>query len=320
MMENEKHPPRLAIVIPCYNEEAVLSTTVSVVKQLLENLIIQDKIAKNSFIYFIDDGSVDKTWEIIKNLNLHDHMIKGLKLSKNHGHQNALLAGLLQVKETVDCAISIDADLQDDVTVISKMIMHYRNGHDVVYGVRDSRATDGFLKRKTALLFYRLMEWSDSELIYNHADFRLLSQRALMALSRFEESALFLRGIVPKIGFSSEKVYYDRLRRVEGKSKYTPIKTLALAWNGLTSFSIIPLRIILIIGFLLFLISVVMIGCVIYDKIFLFTVPGWASIMIPIFLMGGVQLLSIGVIGEYLAKIFIEVKRRPRFIIDTEVV
>lgn len=315
----DKKIPRLAIVIPCYNEQAVLPQTFNQLLHVLTDLIEKNKISADSFLYCVDDGSKDDTWAIISREHHNYSAIKGLKLSGNVGHQNALLAGLMRVKDKVDCAISIDADLQDDVSVIAAMIDDFSRGSDIVYGVRQRRNTDTFFKRVTATLFYKMMKKSGSSVIENHADFRLLSQRALIHLSQFEERNLFLRGLIPLMGFQASQVQYDRSERLLGETKYTLKKMIALAWNGVTSYTHIPLQFILIMGVVSFFFSLMLIVWVFFAKIFSQTVPGWSSIMIPQCFMGGVQLLSIGILGDYIAKIYLEVKRRPRYMEDMEI-
>lgn len=310
--------PRLAVIIPCYNEQSVLPDSLNKLLTLLNELISKKQIRADSFLYCVDDGSTDTTWEIILNRHNVDPYIKGLRLGKNAGHQNALLAGLLNIKDKVDCAITIDADLQDDINVIKNMLDHFKQGSDIVYGVRQSREKDTFFKRYTALAFYTLMKRSGSEIIFNHAEFRLLSHKALQQLSQFEEHNIFLRGIITLIGFKTSEVYYDRGPRLLGETKYSLRKMIRLAWDGMISFSHVPLNFILIVGIISFILSLGLMGFVIIAKIFAHTVPGWASIMVPLCFIGGIQLLSIGIIGEYLAKIYLEVKRRPRFIKDME--
>jgi glycosyltransferase involved in cell wall biosynthesis len=310
--------PCLAIVIPCYNEQAVLPETLNKLLPILNELINKNKITPDSFLYCVDDRSTDETWEIIHRAHCVNPTIKGLRLSKNVGHQNALLAGLLNIKKLVACAITIDADLQDDIHCIETMIDHYTAGSDIVYGIRQSRHTDTWFKRLTAVWFYKIMKQAGSELVSNHADFRLLSQRSIEQLSRFKERNLFLRGIVTLIGFRASSVYYDRTNRLHGKTKYSLRKMIALAWNGVIAFSHMPLHFILLSGIASFTFSIGMSVWVVFAKLFAHTVPGWSSLMIPLCFMGGIQLLSIGILGEYLAKIYLEVKRRPRFIKDTE--
>lgn len=310
--------PRLAIVIPCFNEQSVLPNTLEKLLAITQDLIGKNQITSDSFLYCVDDGSYDETWSIIADAHLHNPMVKGLRLSRNVGHQNALLAGLLSIKKKVDCTISIDADLQDDISVIKNMIEHYQKGSDIVYGVRKSRQKDTLFKRLTAIIFYKVMQRSGANILFNHADFRLLSSRTLDQLNQFKERNLFLRGIFPLIGFRSSQVYYDRTNRLLGESKYTIRKMVSLAWDGITSFSHAPLNFILTFGVISFISSLVLAAWALSAKLFSHAVPGWASIMIPLCFMGGVQLLSIGILGEYIAKIYLEVKRRPRYIKDTE--
>jgi glycosyltransferase involved in cell wall biosynthesis len=312
------HLPRLAIIVPCYNEQLILPGSLSKLLDLLTRLIQKRQIREDSFLYCVDDGSQDQTWEIIFNKHSTDARVKGLRLSRNTGHQNALLAGLLNVQDQIDCAVTIDADLQDDPNAIEEMLQHFQEGSEIVYGVRISRKTDGFFKRLTALAFYKLMKYSGAETVFNHADFRLLSRRTIEQLSHFKESNLFLRGIFTLIGFKTSKVYYDRGDRALGETKYTFRKMFSLAWEGLTSFSQAPLEFILISGALSFFVSIGLALWVLWSKIFAHPVSGWASIMVPLCFIGGIQLLSIGIIGEYLAKIYLEVKSRPRYIKDIE--
>ncbi len=316
---NNNNPPKLAIVIPCYNEEAVLAYTLDHLRQYLQTLIDNHKITPDSFLYCVDDGSNDQTWSIITTQHQQFPNIKGLKLTKNVGHQNALLAGLLSIKNKIDCVISIDADLQDDVSAMEAMLDQLKAGYDIVYGVRTSRQKDSFFKRVTALTFYHIMKKSGADIVHNHADFRLLSQRVIASLNQYKERNLFLRGIFPLMGYRSTQVYYERHERLLGQSKYTLKKMIMLAWDGITSFSHIPLSLILALGVMSFFLSIVMMIWIFCAKIFTSSaVPGWASIMIPLCFMGGIQLLSIGIIGEYMAKVYLEVKRRPRFIKETE--
>jgi glycosyltransferase involved in cell wall biosynthesis len=306
--------PLLAIVVPCYNEGQVLPETIRVLDDLITGLTERGKIASGSFLYFVDDGSRDDSWQILSDAHHGNPRVKGLKLAGNAGHQHALLAGLLAVHDRVDCAISLDADLQDDVRIIEKMIDSYGNGHEIVYGVRRRRSADGFFKRHSALAFYRLMRLSGINLIHNHSDFRLLGKQSLRGLSQFGESSLFLRGIIPQMGYSSESIPYDRLPRMGGESKYPLRKMISLAWNAVCSFSVVPLRLISLAGALIFLFSFTMSLWVLFTKFFGNAVHGWASTLLPIYFLGGIQLLAIGVLGEYLGKIYLEVKRRPRFI------
>ena len=304
------------LVLPCYNEEAVLHETSSRLKVKMNQLISENKISKDSRVTFVDDGSKDNTWSIIEELKESDELFAGVKLSRNRGHQNALLAGLMTVKDYCDAAISLDADLQDDINVIDKFIDRFIEGCDVVYGVRSDRKTDTVFKRTTAQGFYKVMKLLGVDIVYNHADYRLMSKRALDALEEFEEVNLFLRGIVPLIGYKSDVVLYERNERFAGESKYPLKKMLSFAFEGITSFSVKPIKLILDIGIimfttsLLFLIYFIALWCL--GK----TVEGWATIVVSIWMLGGVQLLCLGVIGEYIGKIYIETKKRPKFIID----
>lgn len=304
------------LVLPCYNEEAVLHETSSRLKVKMNQLISENKISKDSRVTFVDDGSKDNTWSIIEELKESDELFAGIKLSRNRGHQNALLAGLMTVKDYCDAAISLDADLQDDINVIDKFIDRFIDGCDVVYGVRSDRKTDTVSKRTTAQGFYKVMKLLGVDIVYNHADYRLMSKRALDALEEFEEVNLFLRGIVPLIGYKSDVVLYERNERFAGESKYPLKKMLSFAFEGITSFSVKPIKLILDIGIimfttsLLFLIYFIALWCL--GK----TVEGWATIVVSIWMLGGVQLLCLGVIGEYIGKIYIETKKRPKFIID----
>jgi len=305
----------LSIVVPCYNEEAVLPATISQLIRLLGDLVENDLVDSGSHVIFVDDGSSDRTWQIIQEASVDSQAIHGIKLSRNRGHQNALLAGLLDAKG--DAAISVDADLQDDLGAIEKMILAHRQGSDIVFGVRKSRDTDTFFKRFTAEGYYRLLERFGVEVVFNHADYRLLSRRAIEALREFNEVNLFLRGIIPQLGFPSSIVYYDRAERFAGESKYPLKKMLALAWQGITSFSTVPLRLITALGFLISLASFGITLWALFIRLFSDqAVPGWTSTVVPIYLLGGIQLLCIGIIGEYLAKIYMETKRRPHFFIE----
>ena len=307
---------KLCLVIPCYNEEEVLSETAARLFEKYEKLIHNGSISPDSRICFVDDGSKDKTWELIEKLDSENDIFCGIKLSRNRGHQNALLAGLMTVKDKFDAVISMDADLQDDIDAIDKMIDSFKAGNDIVYGVRSSRKKDSFFKRTTAQLFYKLMRLMGAETVYNHADFRLMSRRALDALGDFEEVNLYLRGIVPLIGFPSDTVYYERNERFAGKSKYPFKKMLSFAFEGITSLSIRPISLIIRLGVLM---SIFGLGILIYALVQHFldhTTAGWTSIMASIWVIGGIQLLAIGIIGKYIGKIYLETKHRPRFIIE----
>ena len=307
---------KLCMVIPCYNEEKVLLETAARLSEKYDKLIFDGKISSDSRIVFVDDGSKDQTWAIISRLSKENVYFEGLKLSRNRGHQNALLAGLLTVKDKFDAVISMDADLQDDINAIDKMIESYSDGNDIVYGVRSSRRKDSCFKRWTAQGFYKVMKWMGAETVYNHADFRLMSRRALDALAEFSEVNLFLRGMVPLIGFKSDTVYYERSKRFAGKSKYPFRKMLSFAFEGITSLSIRPIDLIIRLGILLCAVGV---GILIYALIQHFlghTTAGWTSLMASIWTLGGIQLSAIGVIGKYIGKIYLETKHRPRYIIE----
>ncbi|QNF27940.1 MULTISPECIES: glycosyltransferase family 2 protein [Metabacillus] len=310
--------PILTIVVPCYNEEDVLSETVNQLNEVLNNLIEEKLIAGQSKILFVDDGSKDKTWSIIYKESLKNNRVHGLKLARNVGHQNALLAGLVAGKTSSDCVVSIDADLQDDVNVIREFILKFKEGFDIVYGVRGKRDTDHVLKRTTAEAFYTMMQKLDVNLIYNHADYRLMSKRAIGELEKFEEVNLFLRGIVPLIGFPSTSVYYDRKERFAGETKYPLKKMLSFAFEGITSFSVTPIRFVLLVGFLSFFTSLLFGSYFITLKFIGETETGWTSLITSIWLIGGLQLIAIGLIGEYIGKIYKESKRRPKYIVDID--
>lgn len=310
--------PSLAIVVPCYNEEEMLPKTIQELRSLLDGLIKKQKISAASKVYFVDDGSKDGTWRILKVAAEADSAVAAIKLSRNKGHQNALYAGLCATTE--DVVVSIDADLQDDPENIERMVDEYGKGSDVVYGVRSERKTDTFFKRFTAEGYYTFMRKMGVDLVFNHADFRLMSRRALDALREYRESNLFLRGIVREVGFSSSAVEYERKAREAGESKYPLRKMLSFAWNGIVSFSTVPLRIITIVGILASLISFALILWVLATRLFTENaVPGWASILLPLLFIGSIQLLCLGVIGEYLAKLYAEAKRRPKYHISEAV-
>ena len=307
---------RLAIVVPCYNEEAVFDDTNIALTLLLKDLIEKKKINSKSFILYVNDGSNDDTWQLIKEAYNESKYVHGLSLAGNKGHQNALFAGLMYAKDEADFTISIDADLQDDIFAIEEMIDKYNDGIDIVYGVRNDRTKDSFFKRFTAESFYKLMKFLDPKTINNHADFRLLSKRVLEELSLYSESHLFLRGIVTELGFKSDYVYYERKARLKGESKYPLSKMLQLAFNGITSFSDKPLKLILYIGLAAIIFSILLI---IYSLIRHFsgqTITGWTSMFASIWFIGGVQLVCLGIIGQYLGKTYIETKKRPRYYID----
>ncbi len=305
----------LYIVVPCYNEEEVLPETSRRLKEKMEALVAAGTVSEGSRILFVNDGSRDRTWEIISALHAADPVFSGVDLTRNRGHQNALLAGLMTAKDRCNMAISMDADLQDDVDAVDKMIEEYHAGCDIVYGVRSSRKKDTFFKRFTAEGFYRVMNLLGAETVFNHADYRLMSRRALEGLSRFKEANLFLRGMVPMIGYRSGTVEYERGERFAGESKYPLKKMLAFAMEGITSLSVKPLRMITGLGALIFLIAAVMLAYSVYRWAVGDTVLGWASLMCSVWAIGGLILLSLGVIGEYIGKIYLETKGRPRFLI-----
>lgn len=307
---------KLAIVVPCYNEEEVLQLASETLRGVLDTLIQKEKIAEDSFILFVNDGSRDRTWELIEKEHETHSQVRGLKLAGNVGHQNALTAGLLTAMDMCDITVSIDADLQDDVAVIEEMVDKFHEGKDIVYGVRSSRNTDSFLKRSTAQGFYRFMSLMGVKTVYNHADFRLMSRRAVEQFSRYGESNLFLRGMVPLIGYETDSVYYERRERAAGKSKYPLKKMIALAFNGITSFSIKPISLITVLGIIMVIGSIF---AAVYALISYFTgnvVQGWTSLILSIWFIGGVQLLAIGLVGQYIGKIYMEVKHRPRYNIE----
>ncbi len=306
----------LYIVVPCYNEEEVLPETSKRLTEKLSSLIGAGKISPESRILFVDDGSRDRTWSMIEGYSRENPRINGVKLSRNKGHQNALLAGLMTAREHCGMAVSMDADLQDDVNAIDRMVDDYLGGSDVVYGVRSSRKTDTFFKRSTAQGYYKFMKALGVDLVYNHADFRLMSRRALDGLAQFKEVNLFLRGIVPLIGYRYSIVEYERGERFAGESKYPLKKMLAFAFDGITSFSVKPIRMITTLGVVIFIISLLMLVYSLVANIFQFTVRGWTSLMCSIWMLGGIQLLSLGIIGEYIGKIYFEAKARPKYLIE----
>ena len=308
---------RLALVVPCYNEEAVLEISAKELKRVLEDLIGKEKIAKDSFILFVNDGSKDRTWELIEKEHQASSLVYGLKLAGNVGHQFALTAGLLAAKDLCDIAVSIDADLQDDTAVIEEMVDLYHEGKDIVYGVRNDRKKDSWFKRTTAQGFYKVMAAMGVKTVYNHADFRLMSKRALEYFSKFEETNLFLRGMVPLIGYETDCVYYERKERVAGESKYPLKKMLSLAWNGITSFSVKPISLITGLGVLIIILSICAAIYAFLSYFFGTVEPGWTSLILSIWFLGGVQLIAIGMIGQYIGKIYIEVKHRPRYNVET---
>lgn len=304
------------LVIPCYNEEQVLIEAANRLKNKINKLKELRKIDVNSKIVFVDDGSKDNTWSIIENLHNKDELFLGIKLSRNRGHQNALLAGLMTVKYYCDAVISLDADLQDDIDAIDEFIEKFYLGNDIVYGVRSSREKDTFFKRTTAQGFYKIMNGLGVDIIYNHADYRLMSKRALFELENFKEVNLFLRGIIPLIGYKYDVVLYERNERFAGESKYPLKKMLSFAFQGITSFSIKPIRLVLAVGIVMFITSLIALIYSLLVWVLNKTIQGWTTLVISIWMLGGIQLLCLGIIGEYIGKIYIETKQRPKFIID----
>ena len=310
-----KKEPILYMVIPCYNEEEVLEETTRQLKVIMEGLIEDKKISKKSKVMYVNDGSKDRTWEIIQEIHKKEPLFTGITLSRNRGHQNALLGGLMTAKNYADIIISMDADLQDDIHAIEEMIEKYKEGAEIVYGVRSARKKDTFFKRVTAEGFYKFMKVLGVDCVYNHADYRLTSKRVLEEFSNFKEVNLFLRGMFPLVGFKSDIVYYERNERFAGESKYPLKKMLNFAWDGITSFSVKPLRFICTLGFIILFVSI---GIMIYSLVRFLTgntVSGWTFLSISIWFIGGIQMISIGIIGEYIGKMYSETKARPRYII-----
>lgn len=306
----------LYLVIPCYNEEEALPATSARLREKMHSLISETKIDERSRVIFVNDGSKDKTWDLIEELHQEDKLFGGINLSRNRGHQNALLAGLLTVREYADMVISMDADLQDDIDAVDEMIDKYKKGIDIVYGVRSSRDKDTFFKKATAEGYYKMMNHLGGDMVFNHADYRLMSKRAIDGLAQYGEVNLFLRGIVPMIGYPTDVVYYERGKRVAGESKYPFGRMLSLAVEGITSLSTKPIRMITFLGFFIFLVSI---GMLIYSFVRHFmgaTIVGWTTLMVSVWAIGGLILLSLGVVGEYIGKIYLETKARPRFIIE----
>lgn len=307
---------KLYLVIPCYNEQEVLHETEHRLTVKLNRMISDGLISDESRMVFVDDGSKDSTWNIIKDMHEKNGLVLGIKSSRNRGHQNTLLAGLMTVKDECDMAISMDADLQDDIEVLDEFVKKYYDGCEIVYGVRSARKTDTFFKKFTAEGFYKVMKWMGADIVFNHADYRLMSSRALNELAKYKEVNLFLRGIVPMIGFKTDVVMYERHERFAGESKYPLKKMLAFAMDGITSLSIKPIRFITSLGVILFAFSVILLIYFIVGYFLGRTAPGWATIVVSIWGIGGLQLLAIGVIGEYIGKIYMETKERPRYIIE----
>ena len=308
--------PVLYMIIPCYNEEEVLPITSGMFLQKMEELEEKGLVSPDSKILFINDGSKDKTWEIIEELSRKDRHFMGISQSRNRGHQNAVLAGLMEAKDRCDITISIDCDGQDDINAMDEMVKEYLNGCEVVYGVRSKRDTDTFFKRFTAESFYKLMNWLGAEVVFNHADYRLISSKVLKEFQNFKEVNIFLRGMIPLVGFKSTSVYYERHERIAGESHYPLSKMLALAFNGITSLSVKPLRMIITLGFLISILSFIGVIWSVVVSLLGHSVAGWASIVSMVCFIGGIQLLCLGVIGEYIGKIYLEVKARPRYIIS----
>ncbi len=308
--------PILYIIVPCYDEEQVLPITSKLFLEELTSLVQSKKINEQSRVLFVNDGSKDSTWEIISDLANQNEHYTGISLSKNRGHQNALLAGLMEAKDKCDITISIDCDGQDDVSAMEAMVDEYLDGCEVVYGVRSKREKDSLFKRFTARAFYKIMNWMGAEIVFNHADYRLVSSRVLQEFSNFKEVNLFLRGMIPLVGFKSTSVYYERAERIAGESHYTFKKMVSLAVDGITSFSIKPIRLITAFGCIVAVLSFVGIIWAVVSSFMGHTVAGWASIICIVCFMGGIQLLCLGVIGEYIGKIYLETKSRPRYIIS----
>ena len=308
--------PILYIVIPCYNEEEVLPVTSGMFRDEIRDLIAKDKISSESRVLFVDDGSRDSTWQIISSLALEDPVFTGIRQSRNRGHQSSVLAGLMEAKDRADIVISIDCDGQDDVTAMEDMVDAYADGCDIVYGIRSNRASDTFFKRSSAQLYYKLLNAMGAEVVYNHADYRLTSSKVLQEFANFKEVNLYLRGMFPLVGFKSTSVYYEKHERLAGTSHYSLAKMLGLAFDGITSLSIKPIRMIAAIGAIMSFLSFIGIIWAVVDRFMGNTVPGWASTVVIIFLTCGLQMLSLGVIGEYIGKIYMESKHRPRYIIS----
>lgn len=309
--------PVLSIVVPCYNEQDVFALCLNELSSRINEMIHKGKIDRKSNIVFVDDGSKDNTWMLIEQASLSNHHVKGVKLSRNKGHQTALMAGLSSCAKS-DVTVSIDADLQDDTSVIEKMIDCYHSGNDIVYGVRNDRTSDSLFKKITAEAFYKVMTKLGVNQVENHADFRLLSRRALYSLLQYKEQNLYIRGLIPLIGYPSDKVYYSRHERAAGESKYPLRKMLALALEGITSFSVTPLRIVTALGFIISILSTVGVFYTLMQYFLGHTVSGWASMILAILFIGGVQMLCLGIIGEYVGKIYMESKKRPKFFIEKE--
>jgi polyisoprenyl-phosphate glycosyltransferase len=310
---------KLLLVLPCYNEEEILHISDQKLNIYFDDLVKREVIATDSKICYVNDGSKDKTWQIIEQISQINPRVLGVKLSKNYGHQNALMAGLFEFMDQFDCYISIDADLQDDINAIEAMMVKHTEGAAVVYGVRDDRSSDSFFKRFTAELFYKIMQRLGVPVVFNHADFRLIDNRVLKEFEKYNEVNLFIRGIIPTIGFKSDKVFYKRLEREAGESKYPLKKMMIFAWNGITSFSTVPMRFVLWFGVINFIVAISIGIYVLASNLMGFTVSGWTSIVLPMAFFSGSNMIAIGLIGEYIGKIYEEVKARPRFIVEKKI-
>jgi polyisoprenyl-phosphate glycosyltransferase len=316
---NNKDNKRLALIIPCMDEQEVLQKTNSELLALLNKLIDKNLINSNSYIYYVDDGSSDDSWSIIKKLSKNNKRVRGLKLSKNFGHQNALLAGLTMASDNCDFSISIDADLQQDINAIPEMIVKHYSGAEIVFGVRNNRSGDSLFKKNTGDIYTMFINYLGGNLVKGHADFRLMGKKSIRALLQYSENNIFIRGIVPGMGFKSSIVKFEQKDRIAGKTKYTTLKMFQLAYKGLTSITIVPLRFLIILGSVSFILSFCYVTYVLYTKyIAELAVPGWASIVLPIWIFSSLQLLSIGLLGEYISRIFLDIKKRPRFILEDE--
>ena len=321
MGEADSYPPsapRLAIVVPCYDEAPTLEESAGRLCDLLERLVRDGSVHADSFVYFVDDGSRDATWAAISRLHQTDSRVRGLKLSRNFGHQEAQLAGLMSVRKRVDCAVTIDADLQQDLEAIPQFLRAFSGGAEIVFGVRKDRRSDGALKKLTALGFYALMKGMGVGTIPNHADYRLVGRKALEALSHYRESNLFLRGIFADLGFQTERVHFDVTERTRGSSKYTARRMISLALSGIASFSVVPLRLVALSGLVIWLLSLTMVAYIVLIFLSGEAVPGWASTVVPIYFLGGLQLLALGIVGEYVGRLYKEAKGRPRYLEDLE--
>ncbi len=316
MKKNTKKEKTLYIVIPCYNEEEVLNETTKRLDEKMKKLIKDKKISDDSRVMYVNDGSKDKTWELIEQINKDHKYFTGICLSRNRGHQNALVAGLMTAKEYADVVISMDADLQDDINAVDEMLDKYNDGCDIVYGVRSARKKDSWFKKHTAQAFYKFMKKMGVDIVYNHADYRLTTKRVLENFADYKEVNLFLRGIFPLIGYKSDVVYYERSERFAGESKYPLKKMLNFAWDGITSFSVKPIRLLLTFGIIIFIISMLVTIYCLIAKLTGNTIAGWTFLACSIWIMGGIQMISLGIIGEYIGKTYSETKRRPRYVIS----